>query len=169
MEKRECYKIGYVAKAHGLKGEVTIIVTEPVDLDPIESVFIEQKNTLVPYFIKDLSDRGDKAFVKFEEINSIEQANSLKGCSLYLLKEARPKLKRGEFYDDEVIGFKVEDETLGELGNVTEVSSSGPNRLLTVEVKTKEVLIPLNSPFIISTNKTKKVIKVALPDGFLDI
>lgn len=169
MEKRDCYKIGYVAKAHGLKGEVTIIVTEPVDLDPIESVFIEQKNTLVPYFIKDISDRGDKAFVKFEEINSLEQANGIKGCSLFLLKVARPKLKRGEFYDDEVVGFLVEDETLGELGSVTEVSNSGPNRLLSVAVKNKEVLIPLNSPFIKSTNKTKKIIKVALPDGFLDI
>jgi 16S rRNA processing protein RimM len=169
MEKRECYKIGYVAKAHGLKGEVTIIVTEPVDLDPIESVFIEQKNTLVPYFIKDISDRGDKAFVKFEEINSLEQANGIKGCSLFLLKVARPKLKRGEFYDDEVVGFLVEDETLGELGSVTEVSNSGPNRLLSVAVKNKAVLIPLNSPFIKSTNKTKKIIKVALPDGFLDI
>jgi ribosomal 30S subunit maturation factor RimM len=38
-----------------------------------------------------------------------------------------------------------------------------------VAVKNKEVLIPLNSPFIVSTNKTKKLIKVALPDGFLDI
>ncbi|NOS56928.1 MAG: 16S rRNA processing protein RimM [Cyclobacteriaceae bacterium] len=169
MEKRDCYKIGYVAKAHGLKGEVTIIVTEPVDLDPIESVFIEQKNTLVPYFIRDISDRGDKAFVKFEEINSLEQANGIKGCSLFLLKVARPKLKRGEFYDDDVVGFLVEDETLGELGSVTEVSNSGPNRLLSVAVKNKEVLIPLNSPFIKSTNKTKKIIKVVLPDGFLDI
>ncbi|MCX8492581.1 MAG: ribosome maturation factor RimM [Cyclobacteriaceae bacterium] len=169
MEKQDCYKIGYVAKAHGLKGEVTIIVTEPVDLDPIESVFIEQKNTLVPYFIKDLSDRGDKAFVKFEEINSIEQANGLKGCSLYLLKEARPKLKRGEFYDDEIVGFAVEDELTGILGNITEVSTNGPNKLLVVNYLGKEALIPTNGPFIKSVNKTKKLVKVELPEGFLDI
>ncbi len=169
MEKGDCFKIGYVAKAHGLKGEVTVIVTEPMDLDSVDSVFIEQKNTLVPYFIKELSDRGDKAFVRFDEINSIEQANGIKGCSLYLPKETRPKLKRGEFYDDEVIGFTVIDEALGELGSITEISNSGPNRLLSVDVKGKEVLVPLNSPFIVSTNKTKKVIKVALPDGFLDI
>lgn len=169
MEKGACFKIGYIAKAHGLKGEVTIIVTEPVDLNSVDSAFVELKNTLVPYFIKDLSDRGDKAFVKFEEINSIEQANAIKGCSLYLPKDSRPKLKRGEFYDDEVIGFTVIDENLGELGSVTGVSSSGPNRLLSLSFKGKEVLIPLNSPFILSTNKSKKVIKVALPDGFLDI
>ncbi len=169
MEKESCFKIGYVAKAHGLKGEVTIIVTEPMDLDSVESVFVELKNTLVPYFIKELSDRGDKAFVKFEEINSIEQANAIKGSSIYLPKETRPKLKRGEFYDDEVVGFAVEDEALGSLGEVTEISASGPNKLLVLLYKSKELLIPINGPFIKSVNKTKKLIKVELPEGFLDI
>jgi 16S rRNA processing protein RimM len=169
MEKDSCFKIGYVAKAHGLKGEVTVIVTEPVDLESVESVFIELKNTLVPYFIKELSDRGDKAFVKFEEINTIEQANTIKGGSIYLAKETRPKLKRGEFYDDEVVGFDVEDADLGSLGEVVEVSANGPNKLLVLNYNSKELLIPVNSPFIKSVNKTKKLIKVELPEGFLDI
>jgi 16S rRNA processing protein RimM len=169
MEKEKCFKIGYVAKAHGLKGEVTIIVTEPVELDSVESVFIEIKNTLVPYFIKELSDRGDKAFIKFEEINTLEQANTLKGGSIYLPKETRPKLKRGEFYDDEIIGFVVEDETIGILGSITKVSANGPNRLLVINYLGKEALIPTNGPFITSVNKTKKLIKVELPEGFLEI
>lgn len=169
MEKELCFKIGYVAKTHGLKGEVTLIVTEPVDFEDFESVFIELRNSLVPHFISSFSDRGDKVFIKFEDIDTPEKAALLKGGSLYLPKDARPKLKRGEFYDDEVVGFFVVDERLGDLGEVTEVSSSGPNRLLTVDVKGKEVLIPVNSPFVLSTNKTKKTIKVALPDGFLDI
>jgi 16S rRNA processing protein RimM len=169
MEKDSCFKIGYVAKAHGLKGEVTVIVTEPVDLESVESVFIELKNTLVPYFIKELSDRGDKAFVKFEEINTIEQANGIKGGSIYLAKETRPKLKRGEFYDDEVVGFDVEDANLGSLGEVVEVSANGPNKLLVLNYNSKELLIPVNGPFIKSVNKTKKLIKVELPEGFLDI
>jgi len=169
MEKGQCFKIGYVAKTHGLKGEVTLIVTEPIDFELVESVFIELRDSLVPHFISSFSDRGDKVFIKFDDIDTPEKAASLKGGSLYLPKEARPKLKRGEFYDDEVVGFLVVDESLGELGEVTEVSSSGPNRLLSVDVKGKELLIPINSPFVISTNKTKKTIKVALPDGFLDI
>jgi 16S rRNA processing protein RimM len=169
MEKEKCFKIGYVAKAHGLKGEVTIIVTEPVELGSVESVFIEIKNTLVPYFVKQLSDRGDKAFIKFEEINTLEQANALKGGSIYLPKGTRPKLKRGEFYDDEILGFVVEDETIGILGNITEVSANGPNRLLVINYLGKEALIPINSPFIKSVNKTKKLIKVELPEGFLEI
>jgi 16S rRNA processing protein RimM len=33
----------------------------------------------------------------------------------------------------------------------------------------KEVLIPVNGPFILSINKTKKIITVLLPEGFLEI
>jgi len=169
MEKEKCFKIGYVAKTHGLKGEVTLNMSEDVDFNTFKSVFIEQQGSLVPYFISSFSDRGDKVFIKFDDIDTSEKATLLKGSSIFLPKEVRPKLKRGEFYDDEVIGFTVIDENLGELGEITEVSSAGPNRLLTLLFNGKEVLIPVNSPFVISSNKTKKIIKVVLPDGFLDI
>jgi 16S rRNA processing protein RimM len=46
---------------------------------------------------------------------------------------------------------------------------AGPNRLLVVKHADKEILIPMNGPFITSVNKTKKRITVNLPDGFLDI
>lgn len=154
MDKNLCYKIGYVARTHGLKGEVTAILSDSIDLEEIKSLFIEVRNDLVPHFIKSFSDRGDKTFFKFEDIDTTESANELKGCSLYLPKTIRPKLKRGEFYDDEVLGFQVEDKTLGLLGTITEVSPTGPNRLLTLNYNNKEVLIPVNGPFITSTNKT---------------
>jgi 16S rRNA processing protein RimM len=169
MNKEAFYKIGYVAKTHGLKGEVTLVVTEAVDLKLIKSFFLEIKDNLVPYFISTLSDRGDKAFVKFEDVNTIEQANVLKGCSIYIEKAARPKLKRGEFYDDEVIGFQVEDEDSEPIGVVKEVVQSGANRLLELNYLGKEVLIPVNGPFIVSINKTKRKIVVQLPEGFLDL
>lgn len=169
MDKLSCFKIGYVAKTHGLKGEVTVILSESIDLDSIKSVFLEKTENLIPYFIEAFSDRTDKAFIKFEDVNSFEAANQLKGCSIYLSKTERPKSKRGEFYDDEIIGFSAEDKGLGLLGPVTEVMQSGPNRLLVLNYLGKEVLIPTNGPFILSINKTTQKIIVQLPDGFLDI
>jgi 16S rRNA processing protein RimM len=63
----------------------------------------------------------------------------------------------------------VVDTGSGSLGRVVEVISAGPNRLLSVDHDGKEVLIPLNSPFIEGVNKSRKKITVALPDGFLEI
>ena len=169
MNKQDCYSIGYISKTHGLKGEVTAVFTEPIELDTVESVFIELEGSLVPYFIHSFSDRGDKAFIKFDDVNTPEQAAALKGSTLFLNKSVRPSLKRGEFYNDEVVGFSVDDETLGTLGPVIQVIESGLNRLLEVDHQGKEVLIPINSPFIKSVNKSKKLIKVHLPEGFLSI
>ncbi len=169
MNKQDCYSIGYISKTHGLKGEVTAIITEPIELDSIESVFIEIKGTLVPHFIKSFSDRTDKAFIKFEDVNTIEQAMGLKGSTLYLSKSVRPPLKRGEFYNDEIVGFVIEDENLGHLGFLKQVIQSGPSRLLEIDCNGKEILIPVNGPFIKSINKSKKTIRVSLPEGFLDI
>ena len=123
----------------------------------------------MPHFIKSFSDRTDKAFIKFEDVNTIEQAMGLKGSTLYLSKSVRPPLKRGEFYNDEIVGFVIEDENLGHLGFLKQVIQSGPSRLLEIDCNGKEILIPVNGPFIKSINKSKKTIKVSLPEGFLDI
>ena len=166
-----CYKIGFVMKPHGLKGEVTISIDPdaPENLDEVKSVFIEKNNRLIPHFIEAISVRGDKAFIKFDDIDTPEGALSISKCSIYLPKSSRPKSGRGEFYDDEILGFEVIDKDLGTLGKVINVESAGPNKLLLINYGAKEVLIPVNSPFIKSINKSKGAITVELPEGFLDI
>src|SRR6478736_1171111 len=141
MKTEECFKIGYVSKTHGLKGEVTIVLSpECPELDLVKSLFVEIKQSLVPFFLEEVSEKGDKAFIKFEDVNSIEKANELKGCSLYLPKSERAKLGRGEFYNDEVVGFEVSDKEAGFLGLVTEIFENGPNRFLMVDWNGKEVM-----------------------------
>jgi 16S rRNA processing protein RimM len=170
MDKSKTYKIGYVARSHGLKGEVTIMLgPECPDLGSVKSLFVETGGELVPFFVQSVSVRGTKAFLKLEEVNTPERAEALKGSSLYLPKTERPKLDRGDFYSDEVIGFEVSDAESGELGTVSDVLENGPIRYLSLQHNGKEVMIPVNGPFIKSINKTKKKIQVALPEGFLDI
>jgi 16S rRNA processing protein RimM len=174
MEIGACFNIGYVVKTHGLKGEVTISLNEYSieELDvvsDINPVFIDINNRLVPYFVQSICASGTKAIVKFDDVNSIEDASKLAKRSLYLPKDVRPKAQRGEFYDDEIIRFNVIDEELGPLGSIVEVVQAGPNRLLVLDYDGKEVLIPVNSPFIKRINKSKKLITVSLPEGFLDI
>lgn len=159
-------------KPHGLAGEVTISIDAgaPENLSTLESVFIAEKdNRLIPFFINAISIRGDKAFVKFEDVDGPEAATKISKRALYLPKSLRPKSARGEFYDDEVIGFEVIDENFGALGKVTSIMQTGANKLLVIDNNKKELLIPINGPLIQSINKSKEKISVNLPDGFLDI
>lgn len=171
MNIETCYKIGYIIKPHGLKGQVTISLDPeaPDDFTPIETIFVESHERLLPYFIEAISLKGNKAFLKLEEVNTPEEAKEISKSAIYLPKSLRPKSGRGEFYDDEVIGFEVSDSEAGSLGKIVEVIQAGPNKLLSVDCHGKEVLIPLNSPFILGINKSRKKITVTLPAGFLEI
>jgi 16S rRNA processing protein RimM len=171
MDLKAAYKIGYILKPHGLKGQVTVSLDAeaPDDLEDIDTIFVEKNSQLIPYFREEISITGAKAYLKFEDINSPEQAKEISKSALYLPKSSRPKSGRGEFYDDEVIGFVVTDANEGSLGPVSAITTAGPNKLLTLIFNGKEVLIPVNSPFIKSINKSKKTISVELPEGFLDI
>lgn len=171
MTTDNCFKIGYVMRPHGLKGEVTISLddTAPEDFARIETVFIQIRERLLPYFVEGISLRGNKAFLKLEDVNTPEQAEDISQAAIYLPKSLRPKSGRGEFYDDEVIGYTVSDTAHGILGTILEVLQAGPNKLLSVDHKGKEVLVPVNGPFIQSINKSKKTVTVTLPEGFLDL
>ena len=168
MDLSQYIKIGYVAKTHGLKGEVTFqLATDAPDPEVGQVLMFEKNGAVVPHFVKEISINGAKAFVKLEDSNTLEAAEQLKGNSIYLEKSKRPKLKRGEFYDDELIGFAVYDTEAGELGIVNRVENQGLNKLL--DVGEKNLLIPVNGPFITSISKAKKRIDVELPEGFLEI
>lgn len=171
MEIDKYYKIGFILKPHGLKGGVTISLDGdlPNDFANLKTVFMQDGHNLIPYFIESASLKGGKAFVKLEDVDSAEAAEIISKRAIYLPKTDRPKSSRGEFYDDEIHGFIVEDTALGILGNIDHVMTAGPNRLLVLDHEGKELLIPINSPFVKSINKSRKRITVELPDGFLDI
>ena len=75
MTTDECYRLGRITKPFGLKGEVIFFldVDEPDNYAGLDSVFVETKNGLVPYFIKKIQINGNKATVAFDELSAEEQ------------------------------------------------------------------------------------------------
>ena len=99
MEIKDCFFLGKITKPFGLKGEVIFFldVDEPSDYAGMDSVFVEVKNQLVPYFIESIRINGNKATVKFEDL-AAEEALALVGCDLYLPLKLLPKLTGKKFY-----------------------------------------------------------------------
>ena len=167
MGKDSFVKVGYVMRTHGLKGEVTIKLNpDAPDFEPKDVLMLELETGQVPYFVERVSFKGAQAFVKFEDVDTIDKSELLKGKSIFIQKSMRPKLVRGEYYDDEYVGLEVWNEDVS-LGVVNRVINQGMARYL--EVGDKSILIPIQGPFITSVSKTKKRIEVELPEGFLDI
>jgi len=171
MKITDCFKAGFVQRPHGLRGEVTVVLAPdaPIEAEELKTVFLEDDGRLIPYFVDAISLNGSKALVKFQDVDTLEAAEKISKKSVYLPKTERPKSGRGEFYDDEVIGFDVEDEVAGPLGQIQEIIQAGANKLIVVLEGEKEVLIPVNSPFVVRLNKTTRKMTVSLPEGYLDI
>lgn len=171
MDINSCYQLGYVIKPHGLKGDVSIFIDadNPQAYRNLESVLIQQDNQLIPFFISKIKITGEKAILNLEDSNNIESAQLLKGSALYLPLDALPELSDDQFYFHEIIGYVVQDENLGEIGQVITVYDAGPQDLLAIDHKNKEVLLPINDKTVIKVDKNKKKIFVNMPDGLLDI
>lgn len=171
MDSDDYYRIGKITRPHGLKGEITALLEPdlPNDFTKVDHVFVLIDNNLVPFFIQSVSFKGNKAYIRFEDIEDVDAAAGISGRELFLSKSFRPAAKKGEFYDDELVGFKAEDKRFGQLGIIGEVIRSGLQRLLSVDRQGKQLLIPVNGPFITRVDRKARKVIIELPDGYLDI
>lgn len=171
MKLDDCFELGYVVKPHGTRGEVQVLldVDTPEEYSEMESVLVAYGDNLVPFFIDRLRLSGKGLVVKFENIDTMEQASELRNKRLYLPLNLLPKLSEGQFYYHEIIDFVVHDKTLGELGKVKEVFLNGNQDLISMEYKGFEVLIPVSDEIVLSADTQKAILNVSLPEGLLDI
>ena len=172
MNKADCFHLGYVAKLHGFKGEVSLFldVTNPDDYETLDAVFIEINGQLSPFFVESfkLKNKGFAA-VKFEGVNSEKDARILLRKNLFLPAQILPKLSGKNFYDHEVVGFTVMEESYGEVGKIESVIDLQVNPLLQIMNGTKEVLIPLVEGVVQNVDRKKKVMTVKAPAGLIEL
>ncbi len=172
MRKEECFYLGKIAKKFSFKGEVLIYLDtdEPEQYEKLESVFVEFNKNLVPFFIENSSiHKGDFLRVKFEDIDSEQDADELIGSHIYLPLSMLPKLEGNKFYFHEVIGFDVIDKRLGNIGKIVSINDSTSQPLFEILFNEKEILIPMIDHFIIEVNRKDKKIILNTPEGLVDL
>jgi 16S rRNA processing protein RimM len=172
MRKEECFYLGKIAKKFSFKGEVLIYLDtdEPELYENMESVFVELNKNLVPFFIENSSlHKNDFLRVKFEDVDTEEDADAIMGCELYLPLSFLPKLEGNQFYYHEVIGFEVEDQRLGVVGKIVSINDSTAQPLFEVLNGNVEMLIPMIDQFLIKVDRDNKKVIMNLPEGLVEM
>ena len=167
-----CYQLGYIVRTHGVKGQVIAFfdVDYPEDYEELESVFLLINGRLVPFFIDAIDHQPNgRIILKFEDVNSIVEAEKLKNVQLYLPLDALPELEEDQFYFHEVIGYTVIDEQLGELGTIKEIYEMPYQDLMAMEYQGVEVLIPVQDELVLRADKETQKLFVNLPEGLVDL
>lgn len=172
MRKKDCFYLGKIAKKFSFKGEVLAYLDtdEPELYENLESVFVEQNKHLIPFFIEHCSlHKNDFLRILFEDITTEEQADALVGCELYLPLSMLPKLSGNKFYFHEVIGFAIEDQRLGYVGEIQAINDTTAQPLFEVLKGDTEILIPMIDHFLVKVDRENKKIIMDLPEGLVEM
>jgi 16S rRNA processing protein RimM len=172
MTKEECFYLGKIVKKYSFKGEVLakLDADEPDLYENLDAIFLDLRGNLVPFFIEASQlHKSELLRIKFEDVDTESDADSIMKCELYLPLEFLPKLADDKFYYHEIVGFDMIDITYGNVGIITGVNDSTAQALFEVDHDGTEVLIPMNDEFIDKVDKPNKTIFVNTPEGLIDL
>ena len=172
MQKKDCFYLGKIVKKYSFKGEVLVKLDtdEPELYENMEALFVDLRNNLVPFFIESSQlHKSELLRIKFEEVDTEEDADSILKCDVYLPLQFLPKLENDQFYFHEIIGYTVEDVNFGTVGIVKSINDSTSQALFEIDRDGIEILIPMNDAFIKKVDKKKKLIIVETPEGLIDL
>ena len=151
-----------VLKSWGAAGEVVLSrpADSPQDLNVQELVFIEFDGLPVPFYFESLQEKGNRLIVKFEDVDTLAQAEELVGREVRFAAEEEEE-------EDTLIGLRVRDSrTRRIIGEIVDFSDYGGNIVLTVETEDRgEVLLPLHEELIVNIHG--EVITLDIPEGLL--
>lgn len=172
FEKEDYSLIGILAKTHGYSGEFLLILNnlQFEDLKKMESVFIEFDGILVPFFVSELTLRGDNSVtIRFDDIESQDQASEFINCKVYSTAVVASEESGTRARANSFIGYQVVDKKLGPLGTITEFLDLADNPLFKIKKSGKEILLPVADEFMLEIDKDQKRIIVQTPEGLIDI
>jgi 16S rRNA processing protein RimM len=172
MQKEDCFYLGKIVKKYSFKGELLIKLDtdEPEIYENLDAIFVDLRNNLVPFFIESSQlHKSELLRIKFEDVNTEADADSILKCDLYLPLEFLPKLEGDKFYFHEVIGFTIEDINFGKVGIIKSINDSTAQALFEIDRDGVEILIPMNDEFIKKVDKKNKTILVKTPEGLIDL
>lgn len=180
MHPEDLCLVGYVGQPKSLKGEVKAYF-EAFLFDHIHELkgkmsylLIHSKEGYLPYFIENLQILSDGfVTIKFEDINTREQAMQLQKKDIYLEIDKLPDHVLAQEEDlgwEAIIGFTLIDATNQQvLGTIDDVYYLPEHELASFFFQGHEILLPLHDDLIESIDEAAKTISVSIPDGLLNV
>ncbi|EJF87081.1 ribosome maturation factor RimM [Bartonella rattimassiliensis] len=137
--------LAIVGMPHGIKGDVfvKILSADPQRFKSYGTLYDDMGRS---YEIVTLRMQKNKAIVRFKGVRSRNDAESLKGIRLYVMRDQLiDDLDEDEFYQFDLLGLCVQDCEGKILGEVCGFFNFGADDLLEIQLnRGKEVLIPFS-------------------------
>lgn len=113
---------------------------------------------------------GDDVIFKFKGVDTISDAERLRGQDVLIPFSERAEISEGEYFQSDLIGCEVVARDGRLLGSVEDWQETGGTPLIEVRRPDgKELLVPFAKSIFTSIDLEQKRIEVDLPEGLEDL
>lgn len=164
-------EVGKIINTHGLKGEVKVAswTDFPQDFEKLDFVIAKKRSGEEQLGIKNIKYQKNNLIIKFDGIDTIEQAELYKNTILTVPKEALGELPEGVYYIADLIGCTVYNVEGGEIGVLNDVFSTGSNDVYDIKRNgAKNLYLPIIDGVVEDVDIESKKITVNIPEGMED-
>lgn len=177
MAYRAHILLGTLSKVYGYEGFVVVkiekrFIYSNIDVDNIESVFLEIEGKLVPFFIEDLFYAGgDTIRFKFIDYDNPGRVEEFIGCSVFLVNNPDECNGNNDDVDDKnLVGYSVVSSDSIPIGLIMDIFDNTGQYLLAVKTSNgKEVLLPLHDDLIVDIDDENKILTIKLLNELLSL
>ena len=169
IRREDVYKIGKLGKAHGIKGEVSMMVDDDIfDRVDAEYLVLEVDGIMVPFFMEEYRFKTDEtALVKFEGVDTQERAKELTGTEVFCPRELADNADDDTPSYAQLVGFTLLNAADGKAVGVVEAVDEQTINIMFELADGR--LIPASEELIAGIDTEKKVITMIIPEGILEL
>lgn len=164
-------EVGKIVNTFGIRGQVKVIpFTDDIKrFDKLKSVYIVKKKELEPHKIEQVKYTTNMVILKLEGIDSIEEAEKYKNCSLKIDRKDAIKLPKDTFFIADLIGLPVYTDDGNLLGKVDDIYNSGSSDIYVIKDELgKQLLLPAIKDVLKDIDLDNEKIVVHIIKGLLD-
>ena len=171
-------RIGRIIAVHGLRGGVRFRPDNPDSelVETLERIFLADEDANSGAALKSHEYRIDKITplgrgtirLMLEGINDVDQAEPLKGKTVFVDQRDLPPPAPHEFYYHEAVGCEVFLVDGSRIGTIEEVFSAGANDVFVVRDGSKEVLVPVIADVVKAIDIAGRRVTIEAVPGLLD-
>lgn len=168
--KKEYIEAGKIVTTHGIKGEVKLYpwCDDPDMFYDIKTVYLDAKGNKSMH-LTGMRYAKNMPLLKFEGIDTVEQAAALRDKVLYVHRDDIP-MEEGEYLIQDLLGMQVIDaDTKETYGELTDVSPTGANDVYHIRFADgKERLIPAIPQVVLSVDVEAGIMEIRPLEGLFD-
>lgn len=165
--------VGKVKDAHGLRGELYVLVFsgDISWLKKMQNFELRSARTgeSVAHTVEKVKPFKQGFIIKSPILNDRNAAEAVKGHEFYITSEIFVSKPGETIYLNEILNFTVKNPEQETIGSIKAFSSNGAQDLLVVETPKGPVEIPFVEAFIKKIDFKHNTVVMDLPEGILDI